>query len=414
MRLFEMKPLKYTEAHKSPKLGELVCSNSLKSLKPGSAAGLLKTEMEGLGSLIMQAAHRSKVPAGHALAVDRDKFATLITDAVLSDPNISMITGEVVDISLDELTIVSTGPLTSGALAEFLMGQHDDTQMYFYDAIAPIINFDSIDKEWAFWADRYSDEPGDYLNCVLNEDNYEKFYNALCSADTLLPRPFEKQKYFESCMPIEALAARGRKTPLFGPMKPVGLRDPKTGDRPFAVVQLRKEDKDGNYLNMVGFQTRLGHADQKKVFSLIPALKNATYARFGSVHRNTFLNAPRTLDPDLSLKGQPNIIMAGQITGVEGYIESASCGLLAGLFAAAKATGTNLAPPDPSTGMGAMLNHLRIDRGSKFQPSNLNFGLFPPLPKKLPKKERGSMYVERANHSWKQWIGEIRDHFPCL
>ena len=286
--------------------------------------------------------------------------------------------------------------------------------MYFYDAIAPIVNFDSIDMDWAFWADRYSDNPGDYLNCVLNEEQYDQFYNALLAADTMIPRPFEKQKYFESCMPIEALASRGKDTLLFGPMKPVGLRNPNTGERPFAVVQLRKEDGDGNYLNLVGFQTRMRHVDQKKVFSLIPALKNASYTRFGSVHRNTYLNAPRILNYDLSLKDHPNILMAGQITGVEGYIESASCGIVAGLFAAAKARGLTLPGPDPVTGMGAMLHHLKVDKGSKFQPSNLNFGLFPPLGKRYPKKERGSIYVERATKEYKEWLIKIRDMFPAL
>jgi methylenetetrahydrofolate--tRNA-(uracil-5-)-methyltransferase len=409
VRLFEMKPIKYSEAHNSPLFAELVCSNSLKSTKPDSAAGLLKHEMSGLSSIVMQAAEISQVPAGHALAVDRDKFSSYITDHILADQNIEVINSEMVEIANDEPGIICTGPLTSGPLAEFLADKTGGGQLYFYDAIAPIVELDSIDMRHAFWADRYDDGPGDYLNCVLSEQEYESYYSALVESDALTPRPFEKQKYFESCMPVEVLASRGRDTLLFGPMKPVGLTDPRTNQRPFAVVQLRKEDLAAEYLNLVGFQTKLRNKDQKKVFGLIPALKNASYARFGSIHRNTFINAPRVLQPGLELNGQEHIMLAGQITGVEGYLESAACGIMAGISAAAKLKGKRLALPPKSTALGALLGHLAVDRGSKFQPSNLNFGLFEPLGKKYPKKLRGSKYVERASGNYGLWLERMRD-----
>ena len=409
VRLFEMKPIKYSEAHTSPLFAELVCSNSLKSTKPDSAAGLLKSEMTELHSLVMRAAVISRVPAGHALAVDREKFSSIITDSVLADDNIEVINSEVVEIADHEPSIVCTGPLTSGPLAEFLAHKAGGGQLYFYDAIAPIVELDSIDMRHAFWADRYDEGPGDYLNCVLSEQDYDSFYSALMESDALTPRPFEKQKYFESCMPVEVLASRGKGTLLFGPMKPVGLTDPKTNERPFAVVQLRKEDLSAEYLNLVGFQTRLRISDQKSVFGLIPALKNARYARFGSIHRNTFINAPKVLQPGLEMAGHEHIMMAGQITGVEGYLESAACGIMAGISAAAKLTGKRFTPPPKSTALGALLGHLSLDRGSKFQPSNLNFGLFEPLDKKHPKKLRGAKYVERAMDIHGSWLSGMRD-----
>ena len=414
VRLFEMKPGKYTEAHCSPNLGELVCSNSLKSLKPDSASGLLKSEMASLGSLVMRAAGISKVPAGNALAVDREKFSAYITSQILSDPNIELISQEVSRIPPDELSIICTGPLTSGALTEFLMDLSGEGGLYFYDAIAPIVEYSSLDLTSAFWADRYSDDPGNYLNCVLSESDYDAFYDALTGSDQLTPRPFEKPKFFESCMPVEVLADRGKETLLFGPMKPVGLIDPRTGSRPFAVVQLRKEDLAGEYLNLVGFQTRLRNSDQKKVFGLIPALKNASYARYGSIHRNTYINAPKVLDSSLMVLGNENIYLAGQITGVEGYLESAACGIMAGIFVAANLSGKKIPQAGPETALGALMNHLSVDRGSKFQPSNINFGLFEPLGKKHPKKLRGSKYVERATKVHADWLKVIKDLLPDL
>jgi methylenetetrahydrofolate--tRNA-(uracil-5-)-methyltransferase len=404
VNLYEMKPGKYTEAHKSSNFAELVCSNSLKSEAKDSAAGVLKREMRLLGSLLLRAADDSRVPAGKALAVDREKFAAWATSMIKQDDNIRIVPCELSTLDADAINILCTGPLTSQPLAESLSSLTGSDNMYFYDAIAPILEADSIDMEHAFWADRYSDAPGDYLNCPMNEDEYDLFYDELVKADKVSRREFENVKHFESCMPVEELASRGRQTLTFGPMRPVGLSDPKDNKRPFAVVQLRKEDVETNYLNMVGFQTRLKYSEQKRIFSLIPALHGAVFSRYGSIHRNTFINAPTSIRPDLSLNNMPNTFIAGQISGVEGYLESAAMGMVSALSVACRLRNIPMPIPGATTAMGALLKHLQNDRGRKFQPSNANFGLFEPLKKRHPKKQRGGFYSQRAEQDFGDWL----------
>lgn len=407
VRLVEMKPEHLTPAHSSPLLGELVCSNSLRSADPTSAVGLLKTEMAIIGSAIMEAAHATAVGAGKALAVDRDRFAKWLDQAVEAEANITRETALVESLPESGITIVATGPLTAGPLADDLLRITGSEGLHFYDAIAPIVTADSVDMEHAFWQDRY-DEPGkgDYLNCPMDRDEFAAFYEALTTGEQVPLHEFESPKFFEGCLPIEVMAARGDKTLLFGPMKPVGLDDPRTGRRPFAVVQLRKEDREGRLMNLVGFQTKLTHPAQLQAFRLIPALAKAEFARLGSIHRNTFLDAPRVLQPDLRLKAAPHIMIAGQLSGVEGYVESSASGLLCGLNAPRLLAGHPLLVPPPTTALGGLITHLMNTEAKHFQPSNINFGLLPPLDKKYPKKERGRVQARRALAALADWLND--------
>ena len=341
VELCEMKPQKFTPAHTNENFAELVCSNSLKADRIENACGLLKEEMRLFGSVMMEAADISRVPAGGALAVDREVFSKYITDKIKNHPLITVVNGEVTSIDTDEYTIIATGPLTSDALAESIKGLTGGDELYFYDAAAPIVTEESIDKEKVFKAARYDKGTADYINCPMTKEEYTDFYNALITAETAPLKEFENQKVFEGCMPVEVMAKRGEQTLVFGPLKPVGLVNPKTGkDDAYAVVQLRQDNKEGTLYNLVGFQTNLKWGEQKRVFSMIPGLENAEFVRYGVMHRNTYINAPVTLDKYYRMKKYPKIFFAGQITGVEGYVESASSGILAGFNMAAMLKGT--------------------------------------------------------------------------
>ncbi len=404
VRLYEMRPLKTTGAHKTGLLGELVCSNSLRSKEPATAAGLLKEELRLAGSLIMEAAERCTVPAGSALAVDRTLFAEYITGKLSEHPSIEVIREEAVDIP-EGPCIVATGPLTSDALSWALRRLLGGDHLYFYDAIAPIVDAESIDHSKVFRASRYGKGDADYLNCPMNRDEYERFHAALLEADMVAPRVFEDERVFEGCMPVEVMARRGKETLRFGPMKPVGLVDPRTGEMPYAVVQLRIENMDATAYNMVGFQTRLKWPEQKRVFRLIPGLENAEFMRYGSIHRNTFVNGPMFLEPDLTLKVRPDVYIAGQLSGVEGYIESTAMGVLAGINAARRLKGLDFVVPPLESAHGALLHYVTASPPDGFQPSNVNFGLFPPVGERIRDKKRRRAYiVERALAAWKEYL----------
>lgn len=407
--LYEMKPKRYSPAHKSPMLAELVCSNSFRSDAPDSAVGLLKEEMRRLGSLVMRVASEHRVPAGKALAVDRDMFAAAITTLVQDHPLITVIHEEIADLpdhcgeDPTQPVVLATGPLTTAELAHSLGSYTGQDYLAFYDAIAPIIETDSLDRTIIYKASRYDDGPGDYLNCPMDKEQYTVFIEALKSADKVPLKSFEEPKYFEGCLPIEVMVARGDETLRFGPMKPVGLPDPRTGRDPHAVVQLRMENAAGSQVNMVGFQTKLTYPEQRRVFSLIPGMEQAVFVRLGSIHRNTFVCGPKVLTEHLQVKGFPGLLLAGQLTGVEGYVESAAMGILAGRNAAFLALGRPLVPPPPETAHGALIHHLTQSEAAHFQPSNVNFGLFPNLGKKLPKKLRGQYRAETALDSFRHW-----------
>jgi len=397
--LYEMKPQRFSPAHASGDLAELVCSNSLRGASLANAVGLLKEEMRRLGSLVIEAADETAVPAGGALAVDRNAFARRISDAVESHPRIEIRRELVARIPDDPCVVLATGPLTADELAADLVALLGEDQLYFYDAISPIVFADSVDHEVAFRASRWQEGEGDYWNLPLDRAGYEAFVAALLAADTVPLHPFEAKLYFEGCLPVEEMARRGPRTLAFGPMKPVGLVDPRTGRRPFAVVQLRQEDKRGVLYNLVGFQTKLRMGEQKRVLRTLPGLASAEFARFGSVHRNTYLNAPRHLAPTLELRRRPGLFVAGQIAGVEGYVESAALGFLAGIQAACALRGEAAPQPDPRTAHGALLHHLCDADPSRFQPMNVNFGLFPPLENAPPgtrKRERAELMAGRA------------------
>jgi methylenetetrahydrofolate--tRNA-(uracil-5-)-methyltransferase len=396
--LVEMKPEERSPAHHSDAFAELVCSNSLRSNRVTSAVGLLKQEMRALGSLVIQAADEAAVPAGQALAVDRDLFARRITETLESHPRVCVVRGRVDSIPEERPVVIATGPLTAGGLAEELQRILGDEHLYFYDALSPIVYADSIDTEIAFRASRYEDGPGDYLNLPLDRPGYEGFVEALLVADTVPLHSFEAALYFEGCLPIEEMARRGRDTLAYGPMKPVGLVDPRTGRRPHAVVQLRQEDKRGVLYSLVGFQTKLRVGEQRRIFRTLPGAEAAVFARFGSVHRNTYLNAPRHLGPTLELRARPGVYVAGQLAGVEGYVESAALGLIAGIQVAFDARGAAAPRPDPVTAHGALLQFLASADESRFQPMNVNFGLFPPLGKggRRRRRERYAQMSERA------------------
>ena len=407
--LYEMKPKKRTPAHKSDLFGELVCSNSLKAMRVESAAGLLKEEMRRLGSFLMKCADKCQVPAGGALAVDRELFAGLVTDGIKNHPNINVINEEVTRIPDDGVTVIATGPLTSDALAKAIEERFGDS-LSFFDAAAPIVTAESIDMEFAFTASRY-DRGGDddYINCPLNKEEYETFYNALVNAERAPLHDFDvnNPKVYEGCMPVEVLAQRGEGTLRFGPMKPVGLIDPKTGHRAWALLQLRKENAAGTMYNLVGFQTNLKFPEQKRVFSLIPALHRAEFVRFGVMHRNTFLCSPKVLDSDFSVKENKNLFFAGQMTGVEGYMESAASGIMAGINAVRLIEDKPSLTLPEDTMIGALSRYIADPTVKKFQPMGANFGVLPELENRpKDKRERAAAYAKRALDSIDKFLIE--------
>lgn len=402
--LAEMKPEKFSPAHQLGSLAELVCSNSLRGESVENAVGLLKVELRRLGSLFMAAADATRVPAGGALAVDREAFSLYITAKIAGHPLIEVTRGEVTEIPRDGIVIIASGPLTSDALAERIRALTGD-YLYFYDAIAPIVTAESIDMTRVFRASRYGKGEGDdYLNCPLDEAEYQAFVTEILAAEKVPYRDFEKVVHFEGCMPIEEMAERGRETLRFGPLKPVGLIDPSTGTEPHAVVQLRLENREGTMYNLVGMQTRLTYPEQKRILRMIPGLGHAEFVRLGSMHRNTFINAPQLLLPTLQLKNDPRILFAGQITGVEGYAESAAMGFLAGVNGTALALGGAAPVPPPVTALGALVRHITNTEARTFQPMNVNYGLFPELPGRVKKKERRGKLAERALEALEQWM----------
>lgn len=396
VHLYEQKPVKFSPAHKSENFAELVCSNSLKSLRPDSSQGMLKAEMEHFGSLVYESALKCSVPAGGALAVDRDIFSDIITQKVKNHPNITISYEEVTEIDTDELTVIASGPLTSGSLYENIKRICGEG-MSFYDAAAPIVMADSIDMEKVFAASRYDKGDDDYLNCPFNKEEYEAFYEALTGAERAELHSFDRDiNVYEGCMPIEIMARRGADTMRFGPMKPVGLRDPRTGHRPWANVQLRCENAEKTMYNIVGFQTNLKFGEQKRVFGMIPGLENAVFARYGVMHRNSFINSPKVLNNTLNLKQFPNIYFAGQITGMEGYMESSMCGLLAGYFVWCKLQDKTPQIPDKTTVCGALLNYITTEN-KDFQPMGANMGILTPIePHIRDKRERYRALAERG------------------
>jgi len=406
VHLLEMKPQKFSPAHKTQYLAELVCSNSLKSNDPQSAPGLLKNEMRRLDSLILLMADQTSVAAGSALAVDRCEFARRVEAQLLRQNNFNLSRLEITEIPRDALVIIATGPLTSDAFAKSISETLGGSYLYFYDAIAPIVEADSINMDRVYWASRYDKGTPDYLNCPLSEDEYKRFRQELLMGNKVAAKSFEDEKHFEGCLPVEILAARGEDTLAFGPMKPVGLINPRTGVMPYAVVQLRRENTSGTLFNLVGFQTKLTWPEQERIFRMIPGLENAQFARMGSIHRNTYIHSPSLLHPSLQLKANPDIFFAGQITGVEGYMESTAMGLLAGLNAAFLLEGKTLQPPPSSTAIGSLLHYITHDNSSNnFQPMNINFGILDDLPhKKIKKRERHFLYISRALHDLDHWM----------
>ena len=405
VRLYEMRPERTTPAHETEWLGELVCSNSFKTEDPANAHGQLKREMRVLGSLLLSCAHRARVPAGSALAVDRELFARAMTRAVEDDPRIERVRKEVTALP-EGPAVVATGPLTSEALSGAIRDTLGDEGLSFFDAIAPIVSGESVDESVAFRAGRYG-ESDDYLNCPLDREEYARFVEALRDADVYPGHEWENVPYFEGCLPIEVLASRGPDTLRFGPMKPIGLEDPRTGERPWAVVQLRREDRSGQMWNLVGFQTRLRHGEQGRVFRLVPGLEEAEFLRWGGIHRNSYLNFPARLTPHGSPPDRPDLIFAGQLTGVEGYVESAASGILAGLNAGRTLRGLEPVLPPPTTMLGALYRYLREARPDGFQPMNSNWGLVDPLPIRIRnKREKRRRLSERAQADFEAWAAE--------
>ena len=405
VRLIDMKPHRFSPAHHSQDLAELVCSNSLRSNDPTSAVGLLKEEMRRCNSLIIAQAHATEVPAGKALAVDREKFAARISRILTDNPLVEIVREEILTLPppSENLTIVATGPLTSEPLAQDLAALTGKERLAFYDAIAPIVYADSLNMDVIYCKSRYDDGPGDYLNCPMDRESYQRFITELAGGEYMPLKDFEDVKYFEGCLPVEVIRARGDQTLRFGPMKPVGLADPRTGRDPFAVVQLRKENREGTTYNMVGFQTKLTYLEQKRIFRLIPGMEKAEFARLGSIHRNTFVLSPELLQPTLQFIDRPDLLLAGQLAGVEGYVESAAMGLLAGINAARILNGHVPVVPPAETALGSLVNHLTQSDPKKFQPSNVNFGLFPAWPEKVKKKIRGLERSQLALAKLEQW-----------
>jgi len=407
VRLYEMRPVKQTPAHHTDKFAELVCSNSLRANTLTNAVGVLKEEMRMLDSVIIGCADASSVPAGGALAVDRHDFAARVTEQVKNHPNVTVINEEVVGIP-EGPTIIATGPLTSEALSQGLKQLTGEEYLYFYDAAAPIIEKESINMEKVYLKSRYDKGEAAYLNCPMTEEEFNRFYEALIAAETVPLKEFEKEVFFEGCMPIEVMANRGRKTMLFGPMKPVGLEDPKTGRRPYAVVQLRQDDAAGTLYNIVGFQTHLKWGPQKDVISLIPGLENAEIVRYGVMHRNTFINSPKVLKATYQFKNREDLFFAGQMTGVEGYVESAASGLIAGINAARIVSGESPVKFPAETAMGSMAHYITTTNAKNFQPMNANFGLLPSLPGKIKnKQERNEALANRALETIQKFVKNL-------
>jgi methylenetetrahydrofolate--tRNA-(uracil-5-)-methyltransferase len=409
VRLFEMRPKRMTPAHATDRFAEIVCSNSLGGEGETHAKGLLQAEMRLLGSLVMEAAEAARVPAGGALAVDREVFSGFITERLQAHPLLEVVREEVREIP-EGLTVLATGPLTSEALAEALKRRFGDHFLAYYDAASPIVLYESIDLSKCFRAGRY-DQSADYLNCPMTEEEYRRFYEALVAAERHTPHEWENLQYFEACVPVEELGRRGYQTLLYGPMKPVGLKDPRTGKEPFAVVQLRQEDKEGRMWSLVGFQTGLKWPEQKRLIQMIPGLENAEIVRYGVMHRNTYLNAPRLLRETLEFKEAEGLFAAGVLAGVEGYLESAATGFLAGLNAARRALGLEpLVPPEASM-LGGLVRFLATANPENFQPMNANWGLVPPVEGRGKKEKRQAMY-RRGLEAFAQWLSALKPPLP--
>ncbi len=413
VELFEMRPARSTPAHQTADFAELVCSNSLKSNSENTAPWLLKEEMRRAESLLMDIAQMTAVPAGHALAVDRALFAAQVTDAISHHPNIAIHREEVTSIDPDALTIIATGPLTSDPLSQEIARltkspEVSSPHLYFYDSISPIVEADSIARERVYMAARYDKGSADYINCPMTREEYDRFYDALLSAQSVEEKDWEKLNYFEGCLPIEEIARRGRDTLRFGPMKPVGLVDPRSGKRPYAVVQLRQENLRADSYNIVGFQNHLRFPEQARVFRLIPGLENARFLRYGQIHRNTYINAPALLAPTLQMKVHPHVMFAGQISGVEGYVESIATGLLAGMNAAMLARDAVPIPPPRETAFGSLVNYITASDSKSFQPANITFDLLPPLETKIrDRAQRHKAQCDRALSCVDEWLAEF-------
>ncbi len=419
VRLFEMKPQKFSPAHKNSNWAELVCSNSLRSDDAEhNAVGLMHEEMRRFGSLIMEAADQTKVPAGGALAVDREGFAKFITERLKASPLLEIVNQEITEFPAADapLTIIATGPLTSSAFIEAIKNKVDQHSLSFYDAIAPVVYKDSIDFSKAWFQSRYDKgDKYDYINCPMNKEEYYRFVDELLKAEKMPFHDFEEPHYFDGCLPIEVMAERGIDTLLFGPLKPVGLTNPHSAEKPYAVVQLRQDNKEDTLRNIVGFQTKMKYGEQTRIFRMIPGLEKAEFARLGGIHRNTFIQSPMLLDEFLRLKAQPNILFAGQISGCEGYVESADTGMLAGYYAACLAKGLNPVVPPKTTATGAMLGHL-LDTTADYQPMNINFGIFPTIQgeitangkfRKIKGADRKEAYCQRALADFTDWLEHI-------
>lgn len=408
--LYEMRPLIATPVHKTGNCAELVCSNSLGSNKAPSAPFLLKEELRRMKSLVIRAADMHSVPAGAALAVDRDKFSQEITQAILNHPNINLIREEAVDIPEAGPVIIATGPLTSPAFSEKISRLLGQGYLYFYDALSPIIDANTIDWQKTFFASRYDKDSDDYLNCPMDKSQYDRFVQELRSAEKVEFKSFEKPLYFEGCMPIEVLAERGPKTLAFGPLKPVGLNHPETHERFHAVVQLRRENREGTAFNLVGFQTKLTYPEQKRIFAMIPGLERAEFFRYGAIHRNTFINAPELLTSGLNLASDPRIFFAGQIVGVEGYVESCATGLMASLSALSFMKGKKFLPPPGESAIGSLLKYVAEKKKGSYQPMNINFGLFEGKETKIKdKKTRNQSIVQRGLEAQSIWIKSLQE-----
>jgi len=408
VELWEMRPVRLTAAHQTGDFAELVCSNSLKSDSENTAPWLLKEEMRRAGSLLMEIARQCAVPAGHALAVDRLTFAAKVTEAISKQPLIKIHREEFTQVSQDAITILATGPLTSDALSQEITRLSGSTHLFFYDSISPIVESDSIDMSKVYMAARYDKGTADYINCPMAKEEYDAFYDALISAQSVEEKEWEKLNYFEGCLPIEEIARRGRDTLRFGPMKPVGLRDPRTGKSPHAVVQLRQENLRADSYNLVGFQNHLKFGEQARVLRLIPGLENARFLRYGQIHRNTYINAPALLTKTLQMKEHPNLLFAGQICGVEGYVESIATGLLAGIQAAALARNSMPVPPPRASAFGSLTHYITHADPERFQPANITFDLLPPLETKVrDRQQRHKQQCERALQDFDRWWKQI-------
>ena len=406
--LFEMRPVRSTAAHQTADFAELVCSNSLKSDSENTAPWLLKEEMRRAGSLLLEIARECAVPAGHALAVDRATFAARVTEAISRAPLVTIRREEVTHIDEDQITIVATGPLTSDALSQEIGRLSGASHLFFYDSISPIVEADSIDMAKVYLAARYDKGSADYINCPMSKEEYDRFYDALLAAQSVEEREWEKLNYFESCLPIEEIARRGRDTLRFGPMKPVGLKDPRTGRIPYAAVQLRQENLRADSYNLVGFQNHLKFGEQARVLRLIPGLENARFLRYGQIHRNTYINAPTLLSETLQMKEHPCIFFAGQICGVEGYVESIAAGLMAGIHAAALALGTDPVPLPRATAFGSLMNYITHSDPKKFQPANITFDLLPQLDRKIrDRQERHRLQCQSALNEFETWAKSV-------